>query len=185
MLINMLTFKENFPRHHHSIILFYKLQRPGVRENFFQTYSVRRVEMNESKNMYVTVAFAGVALMVALLIGVVVMRRRNTRYPHHQVVQLSWSYPPTTLFLSPSLLLHISFLSISYTLQNTYNTNTVHCSEIFINFIFFPMNVKWNYNTAGLHCSKWHNFWTINWTQTNIDWLISWSTGGVQLVPLS
>lgn len=60
-----------------------------MRENFFQTYSVRRVEMNESKNMYVTVAFAGVALMVALLIGVVVMRRRNTRYPHHQVVQLS------------------------------------------------------------------------------------------------
>merc|ERR1711874_56595 len=48
------------------------------------TYSVRRVEMTENKNMYVTVAFAGVALMVALLIGVVVMRRRNTRYPHHQ-----------------------------------------------------------------------------------------------------
>ena len=45
--------------------------------------------MSENKNMYVTVAFAGVALMVALLIGVVVMRRRNTRYPHHQVVQLS------------------------------------------------------------------------------------------------
>ena len=60
-----------------------------MRDKYFQTYSVRRVEMNESKNMYVTVAFAGVALMVALLIGVVVMRRRNTRYPHHQVVQLS------------------------------------------------------------------------------------------------
>merc|ERR1719400_2872577 len=48
------------------------------------TYSVRRVEMSENKNMYVTVSFAGVALMVALLIGVVVMRRRNNRYPHHQ-----------------------------------------------------------------------------------------------------
>merc|ERR1719336_1765145 len=48
------------------------------------TYSVRRVEMKENKNMYVTVSFAGVALMVALLIGVVVIRRRNTRYPHHQ-----------------------------------------------------------------------------------------------------
>ena len=56
-----------------------------MRRNYFQTYSVRRVEMNENKNVYVTVAFAGVALMVALLIGVVVMRRRNTRYPHHQV----------------------------------------------------------------------------------------------------
>merc|ERR1719410_2748396 len=41
------------------------------------TYSVRRVEMSDNKNMYVTVSFAGVALMVALLIGVVVMRRRN------------------------------------------------------------------------------------------------------------
>jgi len=48
------------------------------------TYSVRRVEMTENKNVYVTVAFAGVALMVALLMGVVVMRRRNNRYPHHQ-----------------------------------------------------------------------------------------------------
>ena len=41
--------------------------------------------MTENKNVYVTVAFAGVALMVALLMGVVVMRRRNNRYPHHQV----------------------------------------------------------------------------------------------------
>ena len=41
--------------------------------------------MTENKNMYVTVAFAGVALMVALLIGVVVIRRRHSRYPHHQV----------------------------------------------------------------------------------------------------
>jgi len=44
--------------------------------------------MNENKNIYVTVAFAGVALMVALLIGVVVMRRRNTRFPHHQLVSV-------------------------------------------------------------------------------------------------
>ena len=63
----------------------YKRQRRGLREKYFQTYSVRRVEMSDNKNMYVTVSFAGVALMVALLIGVVVMRRRNNRYPHHQV----------------------------------------------------------------------------------------------------
>ena len=66
-------------------------------EKYFQTYSVRRVEMNESKNMYVTVAFAGVALMVALLIGVVVIRRRNTRYPHHQV---KYHHYLVTIFLS-------------------------------------------------------------------------------------
>ena len=51
----------------------------------FQTYSVRRVEMGEKRNVYVTVAFAGVALMVAMVIGVVVMRRRSARYPQHQV----------------------------------------------------------------------------------------------------
>lgn len=48
------------------------------------TYSVRRVEMSEKRNVYVTMAFAGVALMVAMLIGVVVMRRRSARYPQHQ-----------------------------------------------------------------------------------------------------
>ena len=51
----------------------------------FQTYSVRRVEVGEKRNVYVTVAFAGVALMVAMLIGVVVVRRRSSRYPQHQV----------------------------------------------------------------------------------------------------
>ena len=77
-----------------------------MREKYFQTYSVRRVEMNENKNMYVTVAFAGVALMVALLIGVVVMRRRNTRYPHHQVKYLI--FQPLSFSLSPSLSLSLT-----------------------------------------------------------------------------
>ena len=63
--------------------------------------------MNENTNMYVTVAFAGVALMVALLIGVVVMRRRNTRYPHHQVRYLI--YQPLSLYLSLSLSLSLSY----------------------------------------------------------------------------
>jgi amyloid beta A4 protein len=48
------------------------------------TYSVRRVEVGEKRNVYVTVAFAGVALMVAMLIGVVVVRRRSSRFPQHQ-----------------------------------------------------------------------------------------------------
>merc|ERR1719195_2207576 len=48
------------------------------------TYSVRRVEVGEKRSVYVTVAFAGVALMVAMLIGVVVIRRRSSRYPQHQ-----------------------------------------------------------------------------------------------------
>ena len=65
----------------------------------FQTYSVRRVEMGESRSVYVTLAFAGVALMVssivdllvhhlpqvAMLIGVVVLRKRSSRFPSHQV----------------------------------------------------------------------------------------------------
>ena len=53
--------------------------------NVFQTYSVRRVEVGEKRSVYVTVAFAGVALMVAMLIGVVVVRRRSSRFPQHQV----------------------------------------------------------------------------------------------------
>merc|ERR550517_1240115 len=48
------------------------------------TYSVRRVEMGESRSVYVTLAFAGVALMVAMLIGVVVLRKRSSRFPSHQ-----------------------------------------------------------------------------------------------------
>ena len=45
--------------------------------------------MGEKRNVYVTVAFAGVALMVAMLIGVVVVRRRSSRYPQHQVRKCS------------------------------------------------------------------------------------------------
>jgi len=48
------------------------------------TYSVRRVEMGESRSVYVTLAFAGIALMVALLVGVVVLKRRAARFPSHQ-----------------------------------------------------------------------------------------------------
>ena len=43
--------------------------------------------MKESSSVYMTLAFAGVALMAAMIVGVVVIRRRNGRHPHHQVVQ--------------------------------------------------------------------------------------------------
>jgi hypothetical protein len=41
--------------------------------------------MKESNSVYMTMAFAGVALMAAMIVGVVVIRRRNGRHPHHQV----------------------------------------------------------------------------------------------------
>jgi hypothetical protein len=50
-----------------------------------QGYSVRRVEMKESSSVYMTLAFAGIALVAAMVVGVVVIRRRNGRHPHHQV----------------------------------------------------------------------------------------------------
>ncbi|KAL1138515.1 hypothetical protein AAG570_008578 [Ranatra chinensis] len=49
------------------------------------TYSVRReVYRRETKSVYFTLAFAGIALMVAILIGVAVLRRRNARSPQNQ-----------------------------------------------------------------------------------------------------
>lgn len=51
-----------------------------------QTYSVRReVYHRETKSVYFTLAFAGVALMAAVVIGVAVLRRRNARSPQNQV----------------------------------------------------------------------------------------------------
>ena len=133
-----------------------------MRENFFQTYSVRRVEMSENKNMYVTVSFAGVALMVALLIGVVVMRRRNTRYPHHQVEYLI--YPPLSLSLSLSLSYLIFLLSS--------NTNTaVHCSEIFIKLYFLSNECQVKLKHCGFTLQQMTPFLNnqLNSTQTLID----------------
>jgi amyloid beta A4 protein len=48
-------------------------------------FSVRRVEMNkESSSVYMTLGFAGIALVAAMMVGVVVLKRRNGRHPHHQ-----------------------------------------------------------------------------------------------------
>ncbi|XP_054263025.1 amyloid-beta-like protein isoform X2 [Macrosteles quadrilineatus] len=49
------------------------------------TYSVRReVYHRETKSVYFTLAFAGIALMAAIVIGVAVLRRRNARSPQNQ-----------------------------------------------------------------------------------------------------
>ena len=66
----------------------------------------------EKRNVYVTVAFAGVAMMVAMLVGVVVMRRRSSRYPQHQV---------KFYFLQQSCDLMHSYTRILF---STHHTNT-------------------------------------------------------------
>jgi amyloid beta A4 protein len=38
----------------------------------------------ESSSVYVTLGFAGIALVAAMVVGVVVLKRRNGRHPHHQ-----------------------------------------------------------------------------------------------------
>ncbi|XP_067011782.1 amyloid-beta-like protein isoform X1 [Anabrus simplex] len=49
------------------------------------TYSVRReVYHRESKSIYFTLAFAGIALMAAVIVGIAVLRRRNARSPQNQ-----------------------------------------------------------------------------------------------------
>lgn len=40
---------------------------------------------SESRGVYFTLAFAGVALMMAMVVGIVVLRRRNSTNPHNQV----------------------------------------------------------------------------------------------------
>ncbi|KAF4523548.1 hypothetical protein B566_EDAN011996 [Ephemera danica] len=49
------------------------------------TYSVRReVYHRENKSIYFTLAFAGIALMAAGIVGIAVLRRRNARSPQNQ-----------------------------------------------------------------------------------------------------
>ena len=39
----------------------------------------------ESSSVYVTLGFAGIALVAAMVVGVAVLKRRNGRHPLHQV----------------------------------------------------------------------------------------------------
>jgi amyloid beta A4 protein len=52
----------------------------------FQTYSVRREVYGgkDGKSVYFTLAFAGMALMAAIVVGVAVARRRSARSPQSQ-----------------------------------------------------------------------------------------------------
>ncbi len=36
-------------------------------------------------SVYMTLAFAGVAMMAAAVVGIAVLRKRSNRQPHHQV----------------------------------------------------------------------------------------------------
>ena len=72
-----------------------------------QTYSVKKIEGKETNNatMYMTLSFAGVALMAAMIVGAVVMKKRNGRHPHHQVKSLTHIYPFVCLLtFAPKLL---------------------------------------------------------------------------------
>lgn len=54
--------------------------------HFTQGYSVRReLYHKESRSVYFTLAFAGIALMAAAIVAVAVFKRRNARSPHSQV----------------------------------------------------------------------------------------------------
>ena len=59
----------------------------------FQGFSVRRLDPKESSSVYVTLGFAGIALVAAMLIGVAVIKKRNGRHPHHQVFSLTLFFP--------------------------------------------------------------------------------------------
>jgi len=48
----------------------------------------REVYHRESKSIYFTLAFAGIALMAAVIIGIAVLKRRNARSPQNQVPKL-------------------------------------------------------------------------------------------------
>ena len=62
--------------------------QPFMQIILFQGYSVRSIENNNGGNsgpIYMTLSFAGVALMAAMVVGIVVMKKRSGRHPHHQV----------------------------------------------------------------------------------------------------
>lgn len=56
--------------------------------NYFQSFSVRREiygpSGHEGRNVYFTLAFAGIALMAAVFVGVAVAKYRASRSPHAQ-----------------------------------------------------------------------------------------------------
>ena len=70
----------------------------------YQTFSVRReVFHKETKSVYFTLAFAGIALMAAVVIGVAVLRRRSARSPQNQVKTVVYMH----LYVQDLSLIHI------------------------------------------------------------------------------
>ena len=54
---------------------------------------MRRLEVNkESSSIYVTLGFAGLALVAAMLVGIIVLKRRSGRHPHLQVSHIFLNY---------------------------------------------------------------------------------------------
>ena len=77
-----------------------------------QGFSVRQVELKrESSSVYVTLGFAGIALVAAMVVGVVVLKRRNGRHPHHQVRPFSGHRPPIAASSASTLLRPFLILS--------------------------------------------------------------------------
>lgn len=55
------------------------------------SYNVRSVDADNNGSsgpIYMTLSFAGVALMAAMVVGIVVMKKRSGRHPHHQLVSV-------------------------------------------------------------------------------------------------
>ena len=76
----------NFPIYHYFLITPMFL--------YLQSYSVRNVDAGEKGNsgpIYMTLSFAGVALMTAMIVGIIVMKKRSGRHPHHQVWHSQYS----------------------------------------------------------------------------------------------
>ena len=49
-------------------------------------YTVRRVQVSSNSSMYVIMLIAGAALVIAVVVGVALARRRTSRYSHQQLV---------------------------------------------------------------------------------------------------
>lgn len=73
----IISTQEQFRNHQHPI------------PSLLQSYSVtRETSGSEGRGVYFTLAFAGLALMMAMVVGIVVLRRRNNSNPHNQVCVL-------------------------------------------------------------------------------------------------
>ena len=54
--------------------------------NYLFQFVSRRLDVHkESSSIYVTLGFAGLALVAAMLVGVIVLKRRQGKHPHLQV----------------------------------------------------------------------------------------------------